>query len=237
MRISHKSPNRAALVSAIIASVGIGLLLLATIVIGQKHAESIPLYFLYQIITLAIAAVVILAIRFTTDGKLQYLRLGEMSAGATKVPLLAIKQGESWGRVGATFAVIISALTAAYLWISYGAQLVEVAPSALLLALALALALSFANAFTEGIVTRWSIAERFSGRARLVALAPWVAALVFGSVHYFGIPGGPVGSIMAGFLAWFLTRSIQDTRGIGWSWLIHFLQDVLIFSVTIGVIL
>jgi len=60
---------------------------------------------------------------------------------------------------------------------------------------------------------------------------------VFGSVHYYGIPGGPVGSIMAGFLAWLGTRSIQDTRGIGWAWLLRFLQDVLIFFVTISVFL
>ncbi|MBU3995487.1 MAG: hypothetical protein KKF42_06900, partial [Actinobacteria bacterium] len=61
--------------------------------------------------------------------------------------------------------------------------------------------------------------------------------VIFGAAHYFGIPGGPVGSIMAGFLAWFATRSIQDTRGIGWSWLLHFLQDMLIFTVTISLFL
>jgi hypothetical protein len=237
MRIFNKTPNRTALVSAIISSVGTGLLLFATIVIGQKHAESIHLYFLYQIVTLALAGIVILAIRFITGRKLLYLRIGEMRGGATKVPLLAIKQGESWSRVGATFAVIITMVTALFLWTTYRDVLAQVTPSALFLALILALPLSFTNAFIEGIVTRWSIAEGFSGSARLVTLAPWVSAFVFGSVHYFGIPGGPVGSIMAGFIAWFLTRSIQDTRGIGWSWLIHFLQDMLIFTVTLGMFL
>jgi len=148
MRISVKTPNRDALVSAIIASVGTGLLLLATMVIAQKRSESIPLYFLYQLVTLAIAAVVILAIRLTTGGKLQYLRIGEMRAGATPVPLLGIKQGESWGRVGATFALIMTVVTAAYLWTSYGARLAQVTPSTLFLAMTLALPLSFTNAFT-----------------------------------------------------------------------------------------
>lgn len=45
MRISVKTPNRDALVSAIIASVGTGLLLLATMVIGHKRSESIPRHF------------------------------------------------------------------------------------------------------------------------------------------------------------------------------------------------
>jgi len=75
------------------------------------------------------------------------------------------------------------------------------------------------------------------GSARLVTLTPWVSALVFGTAHYYGIPGSPVGSLMAGFLAWLGTRSIQDSRGIGWAWPLHLLQDVLIFSVTISVFL
>jgi hypothetical protein len=58
--------------------------------------------------------------------------------------------------------------------------------------------------------------------------------VVFGTVHYFGIPGGPTGALMAGFLAWLATRSILDTRGIGWAWLLHFVQDVLIFTVTLS---
>ena len=62
----------------------------------------------------------------------------------------------------------------------------------------------------------------------------WASALLFGGVHWFGIPGGPIGALMAGFLAWLLTRSIQDTKGIGWAWIIHFCQDMLIFTVTIA---
>jgi len=181
MRIFNKKPHWSALASALVAFVGTGLLLLTTIVIGQQRSESIPLYFLYQIVTLAIAIIVILTIRVIGGGKLQYLRIGEMGAGATKMPLLSIKQGESWGRVGATFAVIISAVMAAYLWTSYGVRLAQVTPSTLFLALLLALPLAFTNAFTEGIVTRWSIAEGFSGSARLAALAPWVSAFSPGS--------------------------------------------------------
>lgn len=72
---------------------------------------------------------------------------------------------------------------------------------------------------------------------RWAAAAPWASALIFGSVHWFGIPGGPVGAVMAGFLGWLLARSIQDTRGIGWAWIVHFCQDVLIFTVTIALFL
>jgi hypothetical protein len=32
-------------------------------------------------------------------------------------------------------------------------------------------------------------------------------------------------------LGWLLARSVMDTRGMGWAWFIHFLQDVVIISV------
>ena len=62
---------------------------------------------------------------------------------------------------------------------------------------------------------------------------PLASAVLFGAIHWFGIPGGPVGALMAGFLGWVLARSILDTRGIGWAWFIHFCQDVLIFTATL----
>lgn len=150
----RRTPTQAALSSTVIAVAGTGLLLFATVVIAQQRSESIPRYFLYQFVTLAVAAAVTFAVRVATGSKLQYLRIGELRAGATPVPLLGIAQGESWGKIGPTFAVIVTAVTGAFLWASDGTHLTRVTPSALLLALALALPLSFANAFTEEIVTR-----------------------------------------------------------------------------------
>lgn len=95
------------------------------------------------------------------------------------------------------------------------------------------LPLSATNALTEEVITRWAVVQSLSGGA--AKFAPWVSAFIFGSVHYFGIPGGPVGAVMAGFLAWLLARSIQDTRGIGWAWIVHFCQGILIFTITIAI--
>lgn len=57
-----------------------------------------------------------------------------------------------------------------------------------------------------------------------------ISALIFGSVHFFGVPGGVLGMIMAGFLGWLLARSVAETEGMAWAWFIHFLQDVIILS-------
>lgn len=95
--------------------------------------------------------------------------------------------------------------------------------------MALAVPLSASNALVEELVTRWAIVESLRD-----AWAPWVSAAVFGGVHYLGVPGGPVGALMAAFLGWLLARSIRDTRGVGWAWIIHACQDMLIFPVTIA---
>jgi membrane protease YdiL (CAAX protease family) len=146
--------------------------------------------------------------------------------------LLGIKATDNWRTVGLTFLVVISFATALFLYFNYATQLDTTPIFSWMTALAVAIPLSAINAFNEEIITRWSIAEGLG--ERYVRAAPWVSAIVFGSVHYFGVPGGLLGSIMAGFLGWFLTKSIQNTRGIGWAWVIHFVQDVLIFTVTIA---
>ena len=53
--------------------------------------------------------------------------------------------------------------------------------------------------------------------------------MLFGGGHYFGTPGGVTGVLLAGFLGWLLSKSIAETHGFGWAWLIHFVQDVVIF--------
>jgi len=57
-----------------------------------------------------------------------------------------------------------------------------------------------------------------------------VSAVIFGLAHYGGMPHGMVGMSMAGVLGWLLMKSVLETHGIFWAWLIHFLQDVVIFS-------
>src|ERR1017187_4717859 len=53
-----------------------------------------------------------------------------------------------------------------------------------------------------------------------------LTAAFFGIAHYYGLPG----VVMAGFLGWFLGKSMTETKGLFWPWFIHFLQDVIVFS-------
>lgn len=57
-----------------------------------------------------------------------------------------------------------------------------------------------------------------------------VTSLIFGLGHWFGHPSGPSGVLMAGFAGLLWGKSMIDTRGFAWAWLIHGFQDVVIFS-------
>lgn len=60
------------------------------------------------------------------------------------------------------------------------------------------------------------------------------SAILFGGIHYWGAPEGPIGVLMAGYLAYFLTKAMVETKGISIPFLIHFLQDVVILTFLLG---
>ena len=85
------------------------------------------------------------------------------------------------------------------------------------------------NASTEEITYRasfLSVLENLVGQQQAV----YMVAVYFGLIHFYGIPYGVVGVLLAGFLGWILAKSIQDTGGFFWAWFIHFWQDVWIFA-------
>jgi hypothetical protein len=130
-------------------------------------------------------------------------------------------------QLGIQFALIISGVTfvVIYFQLMRGKRLQEHTLRFFLWVVVLALM----NAFTEEMITRFSVVALLDN---LIPL-PYVyltSALICGSVHYFGMPGKIPGVLMAGFLGWLLAKSIGETQGFFWAWLIHFLQDVIIFA-------
>jgi membrane protease YdiL (CAAX protease family) len=85
------------------------------------------------------------------------------------------------------------------------------------------------NAFNEEMTYRASL---LTGLQSAIGprMALWNTAVFFGLAHYFGVPYGVVGVLMSTFLGWLLGKAMLETRGFFWAWLIHFVQDVLIFS-------
>jgi membrane protease YdiL (CAAX protease family) len=54
--------------------------------------------------------------------------------------------------------------------------------------------------------------------------------LLFGLAHYYGNPPGASGVLLATFLGVFIAKSMIETGGSKWAWIIHWLQDMVIFS-------
>ena len=62
------------------------------------------------------------------------------------------------------------------------------------------------------------------------AQALLMTAAYFGIGHFYGVPYGVLGVLMAGLLGWLLGRSMLETKGMFWAWAIHFVMDVVIFT-------
>jgi hypothetical protein len=185
----------------------------------------------YQVLTLVMTVVIaIITARLIPDAFGRYFRVGDLAAPAGPVRVLGIRAGDTWRQIGARFMVIIASVTAAVV------LLPAVAGDGFSLGLpyvALALCLAASNAFVEEYLTRFQIVASLRGTMSPGRIAI-VSGALFGSAHYLGTPGGPVGVVLAGFLGWLLAKSVLETRGIGWAWFIHFVLDVIIFVAILG---
>jgi hypothetical protein len=175
------------------------------------------------LVTLLIIAVLFLLMK---TRKAFFLVMGDTHAEVTPVKWLGIKN-ERWNTLGRTFAIIISSGTLAFLILA-GRPPLNIVVRALPFLPAVLLAAAF-NAFNEEMTYKasfLSVLENVVGKDQ----ALWLMAAYFGIGHYYGVPYGIIGVIMAGFLGWFLGKSMLETRGLWWAWFIHFWQDVLIFA-------
>jgi membrane protease YdiL (CAAX protease family) len=156
-----------------------------------------------------------------------FLVRGQVDAPIKPVRWLGFPKPEPWTRFGGQWVIYISLGMLAFLIIGgrpSPQSFLQAAPM-----LPAVLVLAAMNAFNEELTYRSTLLaslERVVGPRQ----ALWNAALFFGLAHYFGVPYGILGVVMSTFLGWMLGKSMLETRGFFWAWLIHFVQDVLIFS-------
>jgi membrane protease YdiL (CAAX protease family) len=137
------------------------------------------------------------------------------------------KKTDKWKNIGINFAIIITIVTIIIMYFEIKDKTFNY--DNFISILLFIYIFSFSNAFVEEMMYRFGviIALREITSDKKIAL---ISGLIFGSIHYFGTPGGIIGMIVAGFLGWFLAKSIIETKGIFFAYLIHFLQDFVIFS-------
>jgi hypothetical protein len=176
------------------------------------------------IVTLLMIATLLLMRKKPADF---YLARGDIAAPVEPVRWMGVKQGERWNKFGALMTVLISLGTLAFLVFAGRPSpdiVILVLPYLPVVLLAAAL-----NAFNEEITYKASFLSVLESPVE-PRQALYMVAAYFGIGHYYGVPYGVIGVLLAGFLGWFLAKSMQETRGLFWAWFIHFWQDVWIFA-------
>ncbi len=156
-----------------------------------------------------------------------FLARGNLRAPIEPVRLLGFPKPDPWPRFGLQWAIYIAAALAALQYFSLrpsGAAILRVVP-----VLPSILFYAALNAFNEEMTYRAPMLATLEpvGGSRQ---ALWMAAYFFGIAHYFGTPGGIAGGIASIFMGWILGKGMVETRGLFWSWWIHFLSDIAIFT-------
>jgi hypothetical protein len=156
-----------------------------------------------------------------------FLARGDVRAPIKPAPLLGFPKPDPWPWFGGQWGVYIAAALGALLYLGMrpsGAMVLKVMPMAPSILFYAAL-----NAFNEEMTYRAPMIatlEPATGSGHGL----WMSAYFFGIAHYFGTPGGLVGGIASICMGWILGKAMIETRGLFWSWWIHALSDVVIFS-------
>lgn len=156
-----------------------------------------------------------------------FLARGDLRAPIEPVRWLGFPKPDPWPRFGLQWGFYIAGALAIFQYLSLRPtldqllQIVPVIPSILFYAAL--------NAFNEEMTYRSPILTTLEpiGGSRQ---AMWMAAYFFGIAHYFGTPGGLIGGILSVFMGWILGKGMVETRGLFWSWWVHFLADIAIFT-------
>ena len=159
-----------------------------------------------------------------------YLCIGDLKQKASRINWLGIKENQiTWGKLAIISGLLIS-LGTILLTIITVTNVSEIKGLGNWLSyLPLILVLALANSFCEGLIFRSAIMATLKDELPKNQLI-LIAALFFGISHFYGAPGGPLGVIMSGLLGWYMCRSMYETKGFVSSWMIHAMQDVVIFS-------
>ena len=155
------------------------------------------------------------------------LSIGNLSAVGEELKIFGIKKGDSWLKTGVSLSIFISLATGIFMYFQLKGQTIDY--SLLKTGFLWIILFSFTNSFAEEMIFRVGINAPLTN-----LLSPnkifFISAVIFGVAHFQGMPSGIIGVILAGLLGYVLSKSIHETNGIFWAWLIHFLQDIIIIG-------
>lgn len=182
----------------------------------------------YQAALLLLSFIVLLLAYLQAPQNFKLLfSVGNISAPVKPVEWFGIGENKTWIFTGLYLSLIITLGTSSFVYFKFRKlklHLKEIFPYIFWI-----LIFSLTNSFSEEIIFRLGVISplyEVIGTNELTLLS----AIIFGLVHFGGMPHGLIGMFMAGFLGWFLAKSVVETEGIFWAWTIHFIQDVVIYA-------
>lgn len=193
-----------------------------------SNASSMVILFGERIL-LILESLIVVSILFLMgmSRKQAFLTVGDLRAPLGGENKSSDRKRLSWAVFGTAMALLLGGL---FFWfLSSQNQISNLNATNVLSLLPLILTSAALNAISEEVTYR---------AAPLATLLPavgpahavWLTSLWFGFGHYYGgIPSGPVGLIQTGLLALLLGKAMLDTRGLGWSWIIHVVLDTVIY--------
>lgn len=179
---------------------------------------------------IGIIPVVAVLIALFKSPKEVFISKGDFSVKVEEIKWLSIKKDKiSWRKLTIISATLISIGTALLTIGTVTGTSANLNTNNLIKYFPFAVVFAILNSLCEGIVYRNAVLGSLKNVLPKNELI-FIAAMFFGIAHYYGAPSGMVGVAMSGVLGWFLTRSMYETKGFVSSWIIHCMQDIVIFS-------
>jgi membrane protease YdiL (CAAX protease family) len=151
---------------------------------------------------------------------------GKLDAPAQPIPLI-LTRPPSWRILGPAIAGAMSLGLVVFVFAFGKPPSLQSIPKVLPL-LPLVLLFAASNAFGEEMIYRapWLGAlESPVGPAHALLMT----AVYFGIGHFYGVPYGVLGVMMAFIPGWLMGKAMLETRGFFWPWFIHICMDTVIF--------
>ncbi len=186
----------------------------------------------FQSLQLVLTAIVLLLTYFLNpENFARFFRMGDVNAHISKIAWLGVTGNETWLEIATSIGLFITLGTGIFMFFQLKkAGVVNLRGLKDLGGfIGWAILFSAMNAFSEEVIFRIGIISPLYGIFS-VSVIVLISGVVFGAPHYFGMPSGVVGALMAGFLGWLLAISLVETQGILIAWAIHFAQDVVIIT-------
>ncbi len=156
-----------------------------------------------------------------------YLRWGNFAAPAEPIRFLGLRKPVPWTWFGPALLVVFALALCPFLYATvhpdFGAsgRIVRLLPWMF--------AVAALNAASEEFQFRSLLLAHLRNIFR-PGEAVLLTAAFFGFGHFYGQPSGLLGLLMAGIAGWIWGRSMIETKGFGWAFLTHMVQDMIIFA-------